>query len=128
MFSIKGDIVLDPFVGTGTTTLAAIASERNSIGFEIDDSFKNSIKYKISNSKEPINGYIKQRLDKHLSFVKEREYKGKLIKHKNEILNMPVITSQETELKLNYVKKIDLLNETEFLTEYSPQFPKAEKK
>ncbi len=37
MFSIKGDIILDPFLGTGTTTLASITSGRNSIGIEIND-------------------------------------------------------------------------------------------
>lgn len=36
MFSFVGDTVLDPFVGTGTTTVAAAAAGRNSIGIEID--------------------------------------------------------------------------------------------
>ena len=36
MFSFHGDIVLDPFCGTGTTMLAAAKAERNSIGVEID--------------------------------------------------------------------------------------------
>lgn len=36
MFSFAGDTILDPFLGTGTTTIAAIRSGRNSIGVEID--------------------------------------------------------------------------------------------
>jgi DNA modification methylase len=36
MFSFAGDTVLDPFLGTGTTAVAAAALGRNSIGFEID--------------------------------------------------------------------------------------------
>jgi DNA modification methylase len=36
MFSFVGDTVLDPFLGTGTTTLAAAKWGRNSIGIEID--------------------------------------------------------------------------------------------
>ncbi|MDE2475297.1 MAG: site-specific DNA-methyltransferase [Alphaproteobacteria bacterium] len=36
MFSFVGDTVLDPFLGTGTTALAALKSGRNSIGVEID--------------------------------------------------------------------------------------------
>ena len=36
MFSFHGDIVLDPFCGTGTTMLAAAKAERNSIGVEVD--------------------------------------------------------------------------------------------
>lgn len=36
LFSFAGDTVLDPFVGTGTTSLAAINAGRNSIGLDID--------------------------------------------------------------------------------------------
>jgi DNA modification methylase len=36
MFSFVGDTVLDPFLGTGTTTFAAMRCGRNSIGCEID--------------------------------------------------------------------------------------------
>lgn len=36
MFSFAGDTVLDPFLGTGSTTLAAIATGRNSIGVELE--------------------------------------------------------------------------------------------
>jgi DNA modification methylase len=36
MFSFVGDTVLDPFMGTGTTNLAAAQWGRNSIGIELD--------------------------------------------------------------------------------------------
>lgn len=36
MFSFVGDTVLDPFLGTGTTTAAAISLHRSSVGLEID--------------------------------------------------------------------------------------------
>jgi len=39
MFSFVGDTVLDPFVGTGTTTIAAAKAGRNSIGIEIDPAY-----------------------------------------------------------------------------------------
>jgi DNA modification methylase len=39
MFSFVGDTVLDPFWGTGTTTLAAISAARSSIGYEIEESY-----------------------------------------------------------------------------------------
>ncbi|MBM3132660.1 MAG: site-specific DNA-methyltransferase [Chloroflexi bacterium] len=39
MFSFWGDTVLDPFCGTGTTMLAALRSNRNSIGIEIDPGY-----------------------------------------------------------------------------------------
>ena len=39
MFSFWGDTVLDPFSGTGTTMLAAMKANRNSIGVEIDSTY-----------------------------------------------------------------------------------------
>jgi DNA modification methylase len=39
MFSFVGDTVLDPFMGTGTTTVAAAKWGRNSIGFEVDSHY-----------------------------------------------------------------------------------------
>jgi len=39
MFSFAGDTVLDPFVGTGTTMLAAARWGRNSVGVEIEPSY-----------------------------------------------------------------------------------------
>ncbi|MCH7767345.1 MAG: site-specific DNA-methyltransferase [Nitrospinae bacterium] len=39
MFSFAGDTVVDPFMGTGTTNLAAAKWGRNSIGFEIHPSY-----------------------------------------------------------------------------------------
>lgn len=39
MFSFVGDTVLDPFLGTGTTTVAAAKWGRNSIGCEVDSHY-----------------------------------------------------------------------------------------
>ncbi len=39
LYSFKGDIILDPFLGSGTTALAAIKSERNFIGYEINNEY-----------------------------------------------------------------------------------------
>jgi site-specific DNA-methyltransferase (adenine-specific) len=39
MFSFVGDTVLDPFVGSGSTTEAAIQAQRSSIGFEIETAY-----------------------------------------------------------------------------------------
>ena len=47
MFSVKGDTVLDPFLGSGTTTKAAIQNYRNSIGYEIDPNLLPTIKKEL---------------------------------------------------------------------------------
>jgi site-specific DNA-methyltransferase (adenine-specific) len=39
MFSFTGDTVLDPFAGSGTTTIAAMKANRNSISNEVDPSY-----------------------------------------------------------------------------------------
>ena len=39
MFSFAGDVVVDPFAGTGTTALAALETGRNSISVEIEPSY-----------------------------------------------------------------------------------------
>lgn len=49
MFSIKGDTILDPFLGSGTTTKAAMQNERNSIGYEKDQNLQTIITKKTAN-------------------------------------------------------------------------------
>jgi modification methylase len=39
MFSFVGDVVLDPFMGTATTNIAAASCGRSSIGYEIDENY-----------------------------------------------------------------------------------------
>ena len=47
MFSFVGDTILDPFLGSGTTSLAAKNLHRNSIGYEINEYFLPTIKEKL---------------------------------------------------------------------------------
>jgi len=39
LFSFVGDTVLDPFMGSGTTLLAALMSNRKAVGIEIDPGY-----------------------------------------------------------------------------------------
>jgi DNA modification methylase len=101
MYSVKGDIVLDPFLGTGTAMKAAMAGARNFIGYEIDiqlEAAVNSVKDDIVDFSNQI---IQTRLKKHINFVKERIKSKKVIKHRNEHYDFPVITEQEKSLKFN---------------------------
>lgn len=41
IYSTKNDLVLDPFLGTGTTILSALELKRNAIGFELSEEFYN---------------------------------------------------------------------------------------
>jgi site-specific DNA-methyltransferase (cytosine-N4-specific) len=48
MFSVKGDTVLDPFLGSGTTVKLALKNNRNSIGYETDTALLPLIKKKTA--------------------------------------------------------------------------------
>jgi site-specific DNA-methyltransferase (adenine-specific) len=39
LYTYRGDLVLDPFMGSGTTAVAAIRTERNYLGFDTDQSY-----------------------------------------------------------------------------------------
>ncbi len=109
MFSIMGDNVLDPFLGTETTSLAAMCSGRNSYGYEIDPNFLSVIYKRMKNVKEFQNKLVNDRLQKHASFIQEREANGKETKHFSRRYNFSVITSQETEICLPLIDKVNLL-------------------
>ena len=47
MFSFVGDTVVDPFAGTGTTTLAAIETGRHSVAVEIEPSYIDLIRKRL---------------------------------------------------------------------------------
>jgi DNA modification methylase len=48
MFSVKGDTVLDPFLGSGTTVKLAMQNERNSVGYEADETLLPLIRSKTA--------------------------------------------------------------------------------
>jgi DNA modification methylase len=101
MYSVKHDIVLDPFMGTGTTMAAAMASCRNSIGFEFDLNLCNTIESIKKNIVCFSNSCIEDRLQRHLAFAEEREKAKGPLKHTNDNYGFPVVTSQERKLLLN---------------------------
>jgi len=48
MFSFAGDLVLDPFTGSGTTLKVAQELGRSSVGYEINEEFREIIEKKLS--------------------------------------------------------------------------------
>ncbi len=119
MFSIKNDVILDPFLGTGTTTLAAIASQRNSIGVELDQCFRNHIIKKILSSTNLINNYITERLRKHIEFVQKYEETQIPLKYRSLNYGFPVMTKQEEKIKLPVIKRIIQKDSNKIVAEYS---------
>lgn len=52
LYSFVGDVVLDPFMGSGTTAKAALNHQRHYIGYEIDPSYKDVIERKLAKQLE----------------------------------------------------------------------------
>ena len=52
LFSFTNDIVIDPFMGSGTTAIAAIKNSRNFVGYEINEEYINLANNRIENLKE----------------------------------------------------------------------------
>lgn len=52
MFSFAGDTVLDPFLGSGTTSLAAMQCGRNSVGYEVDAGYLSKACKRIESRKD----------------------------------------------------------------------------
>ena len=57
MFSFVGDVVLDPFSGSGTTMLAAINTNRNSIGVETEEYYCKSTIQRLDNNRNLFSMY-----------------------------------------------------------------------
>ena len=106
MFSIREDTVLDPFLGTGTTTAAAMATGRNSIGIEIDPNFKEHLQERFEDIVDFSNKLIKNRIENHLRFVQERTRVKGPLGYLNKVYGFPVMTNQEVELVFDELEKI----------------------
>jgi len=119
MFSVQGDVVIDPFLGTGTTTLGAMASGRNSIGYEIDNNFKEFIEERIKEIKNIVDEYVKDRLEKHQIFVKKRQEEKGELKYLSKNYKFPIMTRQEINIHIPKIKEISKLNENCFEVEHS---------
>ncbi len=53
MFTFEGETVLDPFLGSGTTSLAALNLGRNSVGYEVNADFLPAIRAKLGRTARP---------------------------------------------------------------------------
>jgi len=104
MFSIYGDTILDPFWGTGTTTLAAMVSGRNSLGYEINSEFLGSFKLELKDLKNTAQAINNKRLKDHIEFITNYKKKGKDPKYEAKNYEFSVITKQEIEILLYSIK------------------------
>lgn len=107
MYSQRGDTVLDPFLGTGTTMQAAMLLGRNSVGYDIDPQMiEIAVNGINSMSVDRCNTLIKQRFENHVAFIRDRKASGREVKHFNAAMNVGVMTKQEEQMELCFLKNI----------------------
>jgi DNA modification methylase len=119
MYSVYSDVVLDPFMGTGTTVIGSIAGHRNSIGIEIERAFEEHVVKNAMASIQGLNKRIAQRFSEHLEFVNQQLSLNGKFKHINRHYGYPVMTRQETEMKIQYVDSITGNGENQIFATYS---------
>jgi DNA modification methylase len=92
MFTFIGDTILDPFLGSGTTSLAAKNLDRNSIGYEINEEFLPLIKEKLK--------YNQRTIFQKYEIIKQQSLK---IDYDKEVSKLPYIFKDP----IKFDKKID---------------------
>ncbi len=122
MYSMQEDLVLDPFAGTATTTIAAMAAGRNSLALEIDRALLPLVEETIAEAVPRLNQRQQQRLQNHHSFVREyRESRGADPGHRNTAHGFPVVTRAEVDLVIPAVSRVRREGEGRYAVEHDPQ-------
>jgi site-specific DNA-methyltransferase (adenine-specific) len=109
MFSFVGETILDPFAGSGTTSLSAKNLDRNSVGYEINPEFIPIIKEKLEVHQKDLYGTTYE-------FLKQEELKTDFEK---EIQKLPYVFKDPHKLdkkidvkKLQFGSRIDMNSST----------------
>lgn len=107
MYSVEGDTVLDPFAGLGTTNIASMIANRNSVGVDIDPEI---VKLAIENmgmTIETANAIIDNRIKRHLEFIASLPDDKKAKCYDNVPHGFSVKTKQETAITIDQLKSIE---------------------
>lgn len=118
MFSVQEDLVLDPFLGTGTTMLAAMASGRDSVGVELDRSLEGLLEERVAGAVEASNSFNEGRMAGHAAFVGRMRSEGRRLGHLNGRYRFPVMTAQETDIRIPFLERVEKEGEGRFEVVY----------
>ena len=107
MYSVYGDTVFDPFWGTGTTTLAAMAAGRSSVGKELDSGFEAAFADRVDDIPTVTDRIVADRLGSHETFVDDRRADGDEFAYEADHYAFPVMTKQEVPIRLFGISDIE---------------------
>ncbi|GAB3025700.1 DNA-methyltransferase [Natronobiforma cellulositropha] len=106
MYSTYGDTVLDPFWGTGTTSLAAMCAGRHSVGCELESAFVSRFEETVDETPSLSRAVARARLESHRSFVEERTASGDEPAYRAEHYDLPVVTKMERHIRFYAVDEV----------------------
>ncbi|MFC4437885.1 MULTISPECIES: DNA-methyltransferase [Natrialbaceae] len=121
MYSAYGDTVLDPFWGTGTTSVAAMCAGRNSIGYELEPAFRKVFADRIADVPALSRSVGRTRLERHREFVADRQEAGKELSYDAVHYETPVVTKMEREIRFREVAGVEpIADENGYRAEHEP--------
>jgi DNA modification methylase len=106
MFSVYDDTVLDPFWGTGTTSLAAMVAGRNSVGYERDDDLAAAFAARVGDVPERSRAVVADRVDAHRDFAARQADEGDPLAYDAVHYDFPVRTRQERRVRFYEVTDV----------------------
>jgi len=104
MYSVYGDTVLDPFAGTGTTSLAAMTAARDSVGYELDADLIAAFDERTDALPEAAESVLDERLAAHRAFLDERDAEPE---YEAEHYDFGVVTGRTTEIQFYDVAEVE---------------------
>jgi len=117
-------VLVDPSHGTGyaelvpSMALAAIAAGRNSVGYEVDESFTPTLQLLANSNLADLQKVNVERIKSHLSFVRACKAGNKELKYENSYFGFPVMTAQEKKLRLVFVRQVEKVEEHSLRASY----------
>lgn len=118
MYSIQGDTVLDPFLGIGTTSLACMALNRNSIGVEIDEEFSDVAIQNMCCEPHILNNVIQNRYIQHTDFIRKLPTVKYESCYYNHNLKIKVKTAQETDIDFYRILNVQKIDSNRIVCDY----------
>ena len=118
MYSVEGDTILDPFVGLGTTNLACMAANRNSVGIEMDPNIAEFAKKNLVVTPGLLNRIIDARITRHLAFIESLPKEKRANCYRNKPHGFEVKTKQETSIQIDHLSQISANDDGVISCEY----------
>jgi len=104
MYSVRGDTVCDPFVGTGTTSLAAMVAGRSSVGIERDADLAAAFETRVDAAPKLSADIAHERLENHRAFVAARDEPPA---YEADHYDTRVVTNAERSIRLSRVTAVE---------------------